>query len=184
MNRFAVGSCEAVNPWNRMPYSVSLAPGDVHSFVFWTRHLATFAKFLPQIAERAPLFVRYTVTGYPRSLERSFVATERAVTDLRDLAERLGHRVAVWRYDPIVLTTLTPAKWHLENFTGIAPRLEGLVDEVTISLVQPYRKTKRNLSSAAATGGFAWSAGSSEASRDTAAVLAEIAAQHGISLTV
>ena len=37
MNRFAVGSCEAVNPWNRIPYSVSLAQGDVHSFDFWTR---------------------------------------------------------------------------------------------------------------------------------------------------
>lgn len=113
MNRFAVGSCEAVNPWNRIPYSVSLAQGDVHSFDFWTRHLATFAKFLPQIAERAPFYVRYTVIGYPRSLVRSFVATERAVT-----------------------------------------------------------------------GGFVRSAGSPEASRDTAAVLAEIAAQNGISLTV
>ncbi len=184
MDRFAAGSCEAINPWNRKPYSVSLAPGDVDGFVFWTRHLAPFANFLPQIAERAPFYVQYTITGYPRSLERSVVTAERAVTDLRDLAERFGPRAAVWRYDPIVLTTLTPAKWHLENFTSIARRLEGLVDEASVSLVQPYRKTKRNLVRAADAGGFVWSAVSPEAIRDTAATLAEIAAQHGMSLTV
>ena len=83
-----------------------------------------------------------------------------------------------------MLTRLTPAKWHLENFTGIARRLEGLVDEATISLVQPYRKTKRNLVRAAAAAGFTWSAESPEAIRDTASALAKIAAQHGMSLTV
>ena len=184
MNRFAAGSCEAVNPWNRKPYSVSLAQGDVDGFVFWTHHLAHFAEFLLQIAKRAPFYVQYTVTGYPRVLERSVVTTERAVTDLRDLAERFGPRAAVWRYDPVVLTTLTSLEWHLENFTGIARRLEGLVDEATISLAQPYRKTKRNLDYAAAVGGFAWSTESPKAIRDTAPALAEIAAQHGMSLTV
>ena len=184
MNRFAAGSCEAVNPWNRKPYSVSLAQGDVDGFVFWTRHLAPFAEFLPQIAKRAPFYVQYTVTGYPRVLERSVVTTERAVTDLRDLAERFGPRAAVWRYDPVVLTTLTSLEWHLENFTGIARRLEGLVDEATISLVQPYRKTKQNLDRAAAAGGFAWNVEAPEAIRDTTAALAEIAVQHGMSLTV
>lgn len=184
MNRFAAGQCNAINPWNRKPYSVSLASGDVDGFVFWTRHLAPFAEYLPQIAARAPFYVQYTITGYPRALERSVVSTEHALADLGALARRFGPRAAVWRYDPIVLTTHTTPNWHLENFSGLAQRLEGLVDEVTVSLVQPYRKTKRNLDRAAATGGFAWQAESPENFRETIARLAETAAQHGMSLTV
>ena len=88
MNRFAAGRCEAIKTWNRKPYSISLAQGDAGGLVFWTRHLAPFANFLSQIAERAPLFVQHTVTVYQRSLERSAVTTERAATDLNDLAER------------------------------------------------------------------------------------------------
>ena len=88
INRFAVGNCKAVDPWNRKPYTVSLAQCDGDTFLFWTRHLAPSADFLSQIAERAPLFVQHTVTVYQRSLERSAVTTERAATDLNDLAER------------------------------------------------------------------------------------------------
>ena len=139
---------------------------------------------LPQIAARTPFYVHYTVTGYPRPLERSVVTKERAIINLRELVERFGPRAAVWRYDPIVFTTITPAKWHLENFTGIARRLEGIVDEVTISLVQPYRKTKRNLVHAAPAGGFAWSAEPPNAIHDTESALAEIPKKYGMFLTV
>ena len=52
------------------------------------------------------------------------------------------------------------------------------------SLVQTYRKTKRNLFSAAAAAGFAWSAESPAVIRDTASTLAKIATQHDMSLTV
>ncbi len=88
--------------------------------------MAPFVNFLPQIAARAPSDVQHTITGYQRSLKRSAATTERAIIDLSDLAARFRSRAAIWRYDPIMLTTLILAKWHLENFTGIAQRLEGI----------------------------------------------------------
>ena len=84
MRRLAAGSCQAVNPWNRKPYTVSLKREDVDGFVLWTRNNAPFAGYLLAIAESAPFYVQYTVTGYPHALERSVVTTERAIAHMRN----------------------------------------------------------------------------------------------------
>jgi len=52
--------------------------------------------------------VQYTATGYPHALERSVVATERAIADMRNTARIFGPFSVVWRYDPILVTRLTP----------------------------------------------------------------------------
>jgi len=40
------------------------------------------------------------------------------------------------------------SEWHVENFEKLAKALEGSVDEVVVSFVQLYQKTKRNFSQA------------------------------------
>jgi hypothetical protein len=184
MRRLAAGGCRSINPWNRKPYAVSLKRKDVDGFVFWTRNLAPFADHLPEIAERAPFYVQYTVTGYPHALERSVVATDRAITDMRDTARVFGPFSVVWRYDPIVITTLTPISWHLENFRHIAERLEHSTNEVTISFMHSYRKTRKNLDAAARQFGFGWREPGPEESLDLVAALAGIANAHGMRLTI
>lgn len=184
MQRLAAGSCRSVNPWNRKPYEVSLAPAAVDGFVFWTRNLIPFAKHLPAIAARAPFYVQYTVTGYPHALERSVIPMSRAVDSIRETAARFGPRTVVWRYDPIVFTDLTPADWHLENFARIAEQLAGHVDEVTVSFAHIYRKTRRNMNAAAARSGFRWSDPEPDEKTNLIAALAENAATRGIALTV
>ncbi|MEE2689238.1 MAG: DUF1848 domain-containing protein [Pseudomonadota bacterium] len=184
MHRLKLGQCNVVNPWNGKPYSVSLQSADVDGFVFWTRNLAPFAKHLGRISKHAPFCVQYTITGYPRTLDRSVIQPDQAIADIADLARHFGPKVAVWRYDPIVISSLTPESWHVENFRSLARPLEGLVDEVTISLLQPYRKTLRNLDRVARDEEFSWQAKSPESLSETTALLADIAAEHGISLTV
>ena len=49
-----------------------------------------------------------------------------------------------WRYDPIVLSSCTPADFHLERFAAIAGALEGAVRRVYFSFVDFYGKTRRN----------------------------------------
>lgn len=184
MRRIAAGGCRSVNPWNRKPYAVSLKHEDIDGFVFWTRNLAPFADHLPEIAERAPFYVQYTVTGYPHALERSVVATDRAIADMRDAARVFGPFSVVWRYDPIVVTTLTPVSWHLENFRHIAERLEHSTNEVTISFMHSYRKTRKNLDAAARQFGFEWREPSPAESLDLVAALTSIADAHGMRLTI
>jgi len=184
MKRIAAGHARVVNPYGGKPYSVSLAPGDVEGFVFWTRNIGPLRDRLADLATIAPFMVQFTVTGYPRALEPGVIVTETAIAQIKALSSTFGPRAAVWRYDPIVETSLTPVDWHLENFARLAGMLKGCVDEVTISFAQIYAKTARNMDKAAREHGFTWRDPADGEKQALARALAETAAAHGMRLTV
>lgn len=157
-NRLRAGYCKMVNAYNRtQQVTVSLQPGDVDGFVFWTKNLGPFFPALAEVAElRIPFVVQYTINPYPREIEASVVARHRSVDLCRRLAEHYGPRALVWRYDPILLSDRTPAEWHLQHFEQLAKQLAGTTDEVVAKYLVPYRKTTRNLDQAAANGSFEW----------------------------
>jgi hypothetical protein len=90
----------------------------------------------------------------------------------------------VWRYDPLVFTSLTPPAWHRANFTALAAALAGVTDEVVASVMQPYRKTTRGLDAAARVHGFSWRDPPPEERQAVLAELAGIAAGQGMALTL
>ena len=71
-------------------------------------------------------------------------------------AGEYGPQTAVWRYDPIVFSSVTSRPFHLENFEKLARSLQGCIDEVTISVAQIYKKTRQNMDWAAKEFGFTW----------------------------
>ena len=80
MNRLRAGYCKVTNPYGGQVSTVSLAEEDVDGFVFWTKNMGPFMKFLPEVRERGfPFLVTYTITGYPRQFERSVVNADRSV---------------------------------------------------------------------------------------------------------
>ena len=185
MNRLDAGFCRVVNPYGGPPFAVSLRPAAVDGFVFWTRNPRPFTPALEEISSRGyPFVVQTTITGYPRALERSTVASAAAVGDLRQLARAFGTRTAVWRYDPIVISSVTPAAWHRDRFASLARALAGSVDEVVVSFVHPYRKTAANLGRAARESGFEWRDPAATEKRGLIQDLAAIADDHAITLTV
>ena len=184
LERLAAGACLVANPYGGQDYRVSLAPGAVDAFVFWTRNLGPLLPELGRVAALAPFAVQFTLTGYPRALEPGVIAPEAALKQLRVVRERWGPRAAVWRYDPLLVSSLTPPDWHRANFATLAQALAGGVDEVVVSFVEPYRKTARNLDAAARRHGFTWRDPPLEEKRALATELAAIAAGHGMRLTL
>jgi Domain of unknown function (DUF1848) len=184
LNRLEVGFAEVKNPYSGAPYEVSLRPGEVQGFVLWTRNIKPLLADLPRIAERAPFMVQFTLTGYPRPLEPGVIDREAALDQLRALRKAWGPRAAVWRYDPILISTLTPPEAHRVSFAAIAAALEGVVDEVVVSFADLYRKTARNLDAAARRHGFDWRDPPDDEKRALLAELASIAAEHRMRLTL
>lgn len=181
-NRFRAGFCRVANPYGGKPSVISLRDG-VDGYVFWTRHIGPFLPVLTMLGEAGlPFVVQYTVTGYPRALESGVMPAERSVALIHQLAREFGPRSVVWRYDPVVVSELTPSEWHLGNFGTLARHLEGAVDEVVVSFAQIYRKTLRNLATAARLYRFTWSDPALDERRRAIARLAAIARRHGISL--
>jgi hypothetical protein len=195
MNRLRAGSCQMVNPYGGQVYTISLRREDVDGFVFWTKNIGPFLRHLPEIQARGyPFVVQHSLTGYPRTLETHVADPARTVAHLHALRERFGPRVAVWRYDPILFTSLTPPAWHRDNFAWLAEALRGICDEVVISFAQLYYKTRRNLEAAARQQGFTWreherlaaaeEADGGESAREMVRALAGMAAAQGMRLTI
>ncbi len=187
LQRLNAGFADVRNPYGGQVYRVDLSPGAATGVVFWTRNLQplfTLGGFEALRAQGWPVVVQATVVNYPRMLDRSVIAWDTAVEQLRRVAAQYGPRAVVWRYDPIVLTSLTPIDWHRDNFAHLCRALCGVTDEVATSFVEPYRKTSRNMAAAARAGGFTWHLPENEEKRSVLAALAMVAADHGLRLTV
>jgi hypothetical protein len=182
--RLAAGYALVGNPYGGGAYRVSLAPGEVDGFVFWTRNLRPLLPDLDAVRRVAPFVVQFTITGYPRALEASVIGIAEAVAQVQEVRRRFGPRAAVWRYDPVVFAAELDAAAHLAGFAGLARALAGAVDEVVLSVVHPYRKTRRNLDRAAARHGFAWRDPPEDEKRDLLARLAAVAHEHRIAPTL
>ncbi len=184
-SRLDAGFCRTVNPYGRQIHTVRLDADAVSGFVFWTKNLGPFRSVLDDVRGRGfPFVVQYTINGYPRALETSVTDAGRAIDHMRALAREFGPRAGVWRYDPVVATSLTPPDWHVGNFTRLADKLAGATDEVVISFAHVYRKTRLNMDAASRFHGFSWDDPPDDDKRALAARLAAIAAERGIGLTV
>ncbi len=185
-NRLQAGFCRMMNPYNRnQRYRVSLEPGDVDGFVFWTKNIGPFAEVLAEVHERGfPFVVQHTINAYPRALESRVVDADRSVENVRTLARKYGPRVVVWRYDTIIFSTLTDANFHRRNFERLAKALSGATDEVVVSFLQIYKKTRRNLDQAAREDGVEWHDPPAEMKRQLLVDLASIAAENGMRLAI
>lgn len=185
MNRLRAGYCKVVNPYNGRPSTVSLRRDYVDGFVFWTKNLGPFVQHLDEVHGRGyPFVVQYTINGYPRELETSVADWRRSVDHVRRVAERFGPGRVVWRYDPILVSTLTDLAFHVDNFREIASRLRGLVDEVVISYVHQYAKTRRNVRDASDAHDFIWREPTTGEKQGLTETLRDVAAEHGMRLTI
>ena len=183
--RLRAGYCKTLNPYNRRIQRVSLRPEDVEGFVFWTKNVGPFIGHLAEVDRRGfPFVVQHTINGYPRVLEQAVVDAAKSVENVRRVAETYGPKVCVWRYDPIVLSSVTPREFHIETLSRLAKALEGATDEVVISLAHFYQKTLRNMRRAGEDHAFTWSDPSDEWKRSLLVELTEISAAHRIRLTV
>ena len=131
-----------------------------------------------------PFIVQYTINGYPRALESRVVDSLRASRNFQIAADTYGTKSMVWRYDTIILSTLTDLEFHRKNFATLASNLAGLTDEVVVSFMQLYRKTRRNMDEAAQSNDFVWYDPTAETKRELLAGLVEIAGEHSMRLSV
>jgi hypothetical protein len=155
--RLADGVCEVANPYGGKPSSVALCGDGVDGYVFWTRSAALFAAALDDVAAlNLTVVVQFTVTGYSRNLHSYTPRAVDAVAQISALVRKFGPRAVVWRYDPVVFTSMTPAAWHIRNFADLAGKLASSADECVNSAAQIYKKTERRLNIATKTHEFIW----------------------------
>jgi hypothetical protein len=143
------GRIEVVNPFNRRIRQVCIAPGCIHSLVFWSKNFGPF--LAGRYGERLQamgyhLFFNFTVNSASTILEPGVPDLSQRLEQLRQLCRRFGGGAVQWRFDPICHFT-TGGQRHESNmadFEAIAAVAGdcGIRTCIT-SFMDHYRKIAR-----------------------------------------
>jgi hypothetical protein len=183
LRRLEAGTCDWIHPFTGRLERVSLRPEDCLSIVFWTRNPAPLFPALADLEASGHFpFFHVTAIGYPKPLESHNPELDLSLRRLCELAERVGPEAIVWRYDPIVLSSLTPPAFHLEQFASIARRLEGAIRRVYFSFVDPYGKTRQNFERLRRERGVSFLEPDVPERKSLALRLRDVADRHGMTL--
>jgi hypothetical protein len=154
MRRIQEGYCMVPNPFNTQQVErISLLPQDVDVIVFWTRGPRPLFPYLKELDERGyRYYFQYTLLDNPRLIDPHVPRLPAALAAFRELAEQVSPQRVIWRYDPIVLSEITPPAFHLDAYTRIAKALSGYTFRSVISLMDPYPKIAKRLKTLAEQG--------------------------------
>jgi len=184
MQRIREGCCTVPNPLNPKQVSlISLLPQDVEAIVFWSKNPAPLLPFLSELSSRGHRFYfQYTVNNYPPELEPHVPSLDVHLSNMEQLAKQLGPEKVIWRYDPIVLSPITPVAYHCEQFHRLAQLFSPYTRRAVISIVDAYNRSIANLRNLSA-GGVP--VDTNPANTDLAMLLTYFSAtvaQHGLSI--
>lgn len=146
MNRLREGYVTYPNPFSGQIHTISVAPEDVHSIVFWSKNYAPFLPHMGELHSRGyRYYCHFTITGAPRELEPHTPPWQRSVDVFRQLAERSSPRHIQWRFDPIILTDRITTSDIAARFQQIASALAGYTSRCYLSFATLYRKVSKRL---------------------------------------
>jgi hypothetical protein len=182
MEQLRRGEVAVRNPFRpAQARTVSLKKRDVAAIVFWSRDPRPFMEHLAEIEGGGyPFYFLITATGYPRQLEPLTPRIDEAVVIFRDLANRVGRRRVIWRYDPVIFNVGMGFGFHAGNFSKLAGLLSPFTSRVIVSFFDPYPKALRRLRKAGIDADTA--AGTPEQQRDLFERFAAVAAAAGLEI--
>jgi len=146
LNRVKEGFVFTRNPMNfNQIKKITLSPDAVDCIVFWTKNPKAMIPFLDRLNEYNYYF-QFTLTSYDRDIETNLPDKTEIIDTFKELSDKIGSHRIVWRYDPILINKKYTIPYHVEKFYKIANTLKGYSEKVTISFIDFYSKTERNLS--------------------------------------
>lgn len=183
INRVRAGFLLTRNPFNaHQIVRVSLSPGEVEAIVFWTRNPENIMPYLKELDFGGyRYYFQYTITGYPRLIEKSVPNPFKAIDTFCRISDILGPGRVIWRYDPILISNKIDIDEHKRLFSKIADSLRGKTKRVVISVADFYQKTERNLNSVE---GLVYSdlLADNQALLDLVSFMADTASSHGMEI--
>lgn len=146
MNRIREGYALARNPMNAHQVSrISLSPEVVDGIVFWTKNPAPMLDKLPQLKDYMYYF-QFTLNAYEQDIEAGVPLKHKyIVPTFQRLSEMIGPERIVWRYDPILVSDKYTFDYHVKYFELLAKKLASYTQKCTISFLDMYVKTERNV---------------------------------------
>ena len=103
-------------------------------------------KHLDELDERGlNYYFQFTLNPYDTTFEPNVPPLQERIETMVDLAGRIGPERVVWRYDPVILSSISPVEWHLEHAERIAGLLRGATRRLVFSFYDFYGKGRGRL---------------------------------------
>lgn len=152
MNRIREGYFYRVNPFNsKQVAAFSLRAEHVEAVCFWTKNPRPLMQFLDELDEKGlHYYFQFTLNPYDKTIEPYLPPFHERIATFRELAGRIGAEKVVWRYDPVILSGMTPVSWHLEQAELIAGLLQDATRCLVFSFYDFYGRGERRLRKALA----------------------------------
>ena len=147
-NRLREGDVLVRNPMNARQISrISLSPEAVDGIVFWTKNPVPMLSLLGEL-EPYPYYFQFTLTAYGRDVEPNLPGKNGVlIPAFQELSRMAGRERVVWRYDPIFLSDRYTVEYHCRYFRVLAAKLGEYTEKCTVSFLDFYRSTARNMRS-------------------------------------
>ena len=147
-NRLREGYVLVRNPMNARQISrISLSPEAVDGIVFWTKNPVPMLSRLGEL-EPYPYYFQFTLTAYGRDVEPNLPGKNGVlIPAFQELSRMAGRERVVWRYDPIFLSDRYTVDYHCQYFRVLAAKLGEYTEKCTVSFLDFYRSTARNMRS-------------------------------------
>lgn len=134
------------NPMNAHRISrIDLSPDAVDAIVFWTKNPTPMMNRLDELSDYCYYF-QVTLTAYGPEVETNLPSKNKVIIPgFEKLSKEIGKEKVVWRYDPIFFSERYTIDYHCKYFEVLASKLGGYTEKCTVSFLDLYKNTERNL---------------------------------------
>ncbi|MEE0885089.1 MAG: DUF1848 domain-containing protein [Faecalimonas sp.] len=134
------------NPMNIHQVSrIDLSPDVVDAIVFWTKNPTPMLTHLEELEDYTYYF-QFTLNAYGPDVERHLPSKNKIIIPtFQNLSKEIGKEKVVWRYDPIFFSEQYSMDYHCKYFEVLASKLADYTEKCTVSFVDLYRNTERNV---------------------------------------
>ena len=174
-NRIMNGYVLVRNPIHTHQISkIPLNPDVVDGIVFWTKNpIPMLDRF--NVLREYMYYFQFTLNSYAQDVETHVPNKQKHIIPaFKKLSDMIGPDRVIWRYDPIFLNDTYTPEYHIRYFEKIAKELSPYTKKCTISFIDFYRNTSKNVSD------LSLHDFPEEAQKDLAKELAAIAHSYGL----
>lgn len=134
------------NPMNIHQVSkIDLSPAVVDAIVFWTKNPTPMLAHLEELKDYTYYF-QFTLSAYGPDVERNLPSKNKIIIPtFQQLSREIGKEKVIWRYDPIFFSERYSTEYHCKYFEVLASKLENYTEKCTVSFMDMYRNTERNV---------------------------------------
>ena len=144
MNRVHEGFVYARNPYYyRQVIRYEINPEVVDVIVFCTKNPIPMLEYIDEL-RKFNMFWFVTITPYGKEIEPNVPDKNKVIEAFKKLSTMLGSNCVSLRYDPILIDDKYTLDYHIDYFEKMMEELDGYTNQVVISFIDLYEKTKRN----------------------------------------